>query len=331
MSMFQKLFKSIQGNSVYIRTHNFPDPDAIASAFALQKLLEKYSISSKIFYGGKIDRLSTNKMIDQLGIEMYNLDEWKEESSEVNRILVDTQIGNSNLGDMNGHDVICVDHHPAFHDITYRFSDIRSEVGACVSIVASYYLEEGVPISKEVATAIMYGLKIDTANLSRGVTRLDLDVFYQLYPLANLDYINMWELSTLQLSDMKAYAYAISNIEVIEDFSFANTGASCPEALVANISDFMLSIAEVRICIVFSVKENGIKLSIRSERNSYHSGEIAYRALQNIGNGGGHYSMAGGFVPCSNEEKEVERMMSLIKDRIFNIVMEEKRKENNQM
>lgn len=327
MTMFQKILENIHGNHVYIRTHNFPDPDAIASAFALQKLLEHYSISSRICYGGKIDRFSTNQMVEHLGIQMYDLEESKDILLQEDGILVDTQIGNSNLDYMRDSDVICVDHHPAFYDTIYRFSDVRPDVGACVSIVASYYLEEQVDIPVEVATAIVYGLKIDTANLSRGVTKLDLDVFYQLYPLANLDYINMWEYSTLQLSDMKAYAYAISNIEVIDDVSFANTGSSCPEALIANISDFMLSIAEVRICIVCSVKESGIKLSVRSERNSYNSGEIAYRALQDIGNGGGHYSMAGGFVPCGKDEQEREEMVLLIKNKMFQSVDEERQKQ----
>ncbi len=327
MSMFQKLLENIHGNHVYIRTHNFPDPDAIASAFALQKLLEHYSISSRICYGGKIDRFSTNQMVEQLGIQMHDIEECRDMLLQEDGILVDTQIGNSNIDSMRNADLICVDHHPAFYDTVYRFSDVRPNVGACVSIVASYYLEEKVEIPTDVATAIVYGLKIDTANLSRGVTKLDLEVFYQLYPLANLDLINMWECSTLQLSDMKAYAYAISNIEVIGDVSFANTGSSCPEALIANISDFMLSIAEVRICIVCSVKESGIKLSIRSERNSYNSGEIAYRALQDIGNGGGHYAMAGGFVPCSKEEEEKEQLVLLIKNRMFQAVEEERQRQ----
>ena len=39
MSKLNDLVALFQGCPVYIQTHNFPDPDAIASAFGLQKLL----------------------------------------------------------------------------------------------------------------------------------------------------------------------------------------------------------------------------------------------------------------------------------------------------
>ena len=46
MSKITDLIALCQGNPVYIQTHNFPDPDAIATAFGLQKLLEEYGITS---------------------------------------------------------------------------------------------------------------------------------------------------------------------------------------------------------------------------------------------------------------------------------------------
>ena len=37
-----KLVELLKGNVVYIQTHNFPDPDAIASAFGLQYFLKQH-------------------------------------------------------------------------------------------------------------------------------------------------------------------------------------------------------------------------------------------------------------------------------------------------
>ena len=40
MKKLQSLIDLCKGRRVYIQTHNFPDPDAIASAFGLQRFLE---------------------------------------------------------------------------------------------------------------------------------------------------------------------------------------------------------------------------------------------------------------------------------------------------
>ena len=50
MRDLKKLVTLCQGHPVYIQTHNFPDPDAIASAYGLQKLLEIYGTESELCY-----------------------------------------------------------------------------------------------------------------------------------------------------------------------------------------------------------------------------------------------------------------------------------------
>lgn len=60
------LFDLCKDKVVWIQTHNFPDPDAIASAFGMQKLLEAKGISSKLCYEGVIDKLSSTKMLELL-------------------------------------------------------------------------------------------------------------------------------------------------------------------------------------------------------------------------------------------------------------------------
>ena len=57
MSDFLDLVELCKGHNIYIQTHNFPDPDAIASAYGLQKLLLFYEIPSTLCYDGRIDKL----------------------------------------------------------------------------------------------------------------------------------------------------------------------------------------------------------------------------------------------------------------------------------
>ena len=48
-----KMIDSFTHRHVFIQTHNFPDPDAIASAYGLQYLLHSRGLESTIIYKGK--------------------------------------------------------------------------------------------------------------------------------------------------------------------------------------------------------------------------------------------------------------------------------------
>ncbi len=65
-----ELVDLLKGRRVFIQTHNFPDPDAIASAFGLQVLLEKFNITTIICHHGCVERAATANMIAEFGIEM---------------------------------------------------------------------------------------------------------------------------------------------------------------------------------------------------------------------------------------------------------------------
>lgn len=315
------MMESIQGNHVYIQTHNFPDPDAIASAFGLQILLNYRGIKSTICYQGKIDKYSTKKMIETLNIEILPLNEIKDLNDKDEFVLIDSQAGNANLVDVMGNKIICIDHHPSFGISNYLYCDIRPRTGACASIIASYFIESDISITQEVATALMYGIKVDTANLSRGVSNLDLNMFYALYNLCDMDLINSLETSTLQFSDLNAYANAIKSIKVYDNISFANTGNHCPEPLIASISDFMMLIAGVNLCVVYSIKVDGIKISVRSDAGSFDAGQLTNDALFGIGSGGGHPTMAGGFVPFTELHEKVDELIEQIENNFIDTVI----------
>ncbi|NLZ81456.1 MAG: DHH family phosphoesterase [Clostridiales bacterium] len=322
MNRFYSLLQTIKSEHVFIQTHNFPDPDAVSSAFGLQKLLELNKISATICYKGDINRSLAARMIDVLNIELFNIDEINEMSIHDEIILVDSQKGNSNILDFVGRETICVDHHPTFQKETYLFEDIRPWVGACASIISEYYVENNIAIDKKVATALLVGIKIDTANLTRNVSDLDLDMFYYLYKRADLDLLKQCEENRLEFSDLKSYSYAINSIEVYGNVIFANPGVNCSESIIAHISDFMLSLSEVKFSIVYSIKEDGIRLSVRSKDNSYDAGEITNIALKGIGSGGGHDTMAGGQIRLNGENHTEEELGQKIIARFLDTINE---------
>ena len=177
MTRFEQLLEQINREHVYIQTHNFPDPDAIASAYGLQRLLETRGIRAMICYKGKIDRYSTDKLREILGIELHNVENLGAILSDEDEvILVDSQKGNSNIIDITGDEIICIDHHPYNDKSSYRFMDIRPQNGACATMIAEYFVENDVPMDEKIATALTYGIRIDTNNLTRGVSKLDIEM-----------------------------------------------------------------------------------------------------------------------------------------------------------
>jgi nanoRNase/pAp phosphatase (c-di-AMP/oligoRNAs hydrolase) len=215
MDKLSQLINVIKGHKkVFIQMHNSPDPDAIGSAVGLQYLLSQKGIISQICYKGEIDKYNTQKMIDLLNIAVVNISDIKRMSEKDYIILVDSQKGNSNVTDFLAHEVAAIDHHPIFQKVNYIFEDIRPQIGACSTIIAKYFVESNTNIPKNIATALLYGVKMDTLDLTRGVSYDDLDMFCMLYKMSDIDIINKIQINTLQFEELIAYGNAIKNIKV---------------------------------------------------------------------------------------------------------------------
>ncbi len=300
MQEFLDLIDYCGGKNVYIQTHNFPDPDAIASAFGLQKLLEHFGVASTLCYFGKIDKLSTRKMTELLHITLLPQEEIEPRMRPEDPIIcVDSQKSGGNIRDFVGEEVACIDHHPTYAQASYRYADIRM-TGSCATLIAQYYRQLRIPMPGDVATALLYGLKTDTAHFTRGVTPLDIEMFAFLFPLADAETLTDLEKNTMEFQDLRAYGSAIENIRVYGRLGIAAIPFACPDALIALVADFILSLEEVEIAIVYAWREREIKFSVRSEEPSVHAGELANRALRGLGNGGGHAEMAGGAIGREN-------------------------------
>ena len=51
---WKQLIDVLKGKRVFLQTHNFPDPDALASAYGMQVFLKANGIASTICYAGFI-------------------------------------------------------------------------------------------------------------------------------------------------------------------------------------------------------------------------------------------------------------------------------------
>lgn len=298
----QELIDLLRGHRVFIQTHNFPDQDAIASAFGLQVLLRHFGIETTICHHGAVERAVTANMVTELGIEMLGdeLDEGSMMTEKDYIITVDSQKGSGNIDDLIGDEVACIDHHPTFVAVEdYKFMDVRI-VGSCSTIIADYYRECGVEISENVATALLYGLKCDTRNFTRGVTPLDVDIYGYLFSKSNHQQIRRYQAAEIEYSELNAFSDSLRHIEIYNEVGFAYLNFSCKEGFIATVSDFILDIDLVKFVVVYAHRPNGFKFSVRSELDELDAGKIISEALKGVGSGGGHKTMAGGF---ADEEK----------------------------
>lgn len=296
MNKLDKLVCGLQNNHVFIQTHNYPDQDALACAKGMQMLLAARGKSSSICYNGHIDKYNTIKTIELLDINIYPTESIiMTKADEI--ILVDCQKGNSNVKDFIGQEVVCIDHHKEQDTSDYSFFDIRSSVGACSTIITEYFLENSIPIDTKMATALLYGIKIDTANLSRGICDLDIDMYCYLLKKADRNILRQLEGCNLKMKDLEAYKQAISDLRIYGGIGLANIGRDCSEGLIGSIADFLLSLNEVSFTLVHSYRNGGLKFSVRSENEEIDSSLVIKNILRGYGDGGGHATMAAGFIP----------------------------------
>ena len=282
------------GHKVVIQTHDFPDPDAVSAAFGLQYLLGLRGIPSEIVYFGKFDRVTLRLMSEELGVKLTASADYTgtEEDLVIN---VDGQKNNANFTDMVGTEIACIDHHPWVTEYEYPFIDHRI-VGACATIVFSYFKENNIEIPANVATALLYGIKVDTQNFTTGVKDADIDAFSVLNSLADPTLIARFDSNELEVVDLRAYGAAIQNFVTSDGVGFVHIPFDCPDRLIAMVSNFILSLDCVVLSVVYADRNGGLKFSIRSEVPGFMSGDWVQLALAGIGDGGGHPTMAGGII-----------------------------------
>lgn len=320
MTKLDSLLSVLHKHVVFIQTHNYPDQDALASAQGLKTLLERLGKHVIICYKGEIDKYNTIKMIELLHIELTPADSIEfRPDDEI--ILIDCQKGNINVKDYLGNEVACIDHHK-HSDAHYLFEDIRPNIGACSSIIAEYFIENNIFIDKILATTLTYGIRMDTSILSRNVSDLDLDMYCYLYKLADKNILRKLDTSSLKMQDLQSYYKAMSNLKIYRNVALVNIGDNSSEAILGQISDFLLTLKEIEFTIAHSYRNKGIKFSLRSESPALDAADIIKRALNGYGDGGGHATMAAGFIPNIQSKASAAALSSIIEERILDVITE---------
>lgn len=317
-----KLHELLAFDEIIIQCHDNPDADALASGFAVYHYLRANGKKARIVYGGRniIRKSNLKLMIQTLGIPIEHVERLNPPQLLV---TVDCQYGSGNVTHFDAQKVAIIDHHRVCVELP-EYSEIRSSLGSCATLVWTMLKEEGFDINEhqDLATALYFGLYTDTNNFGEIAHPLDKD----LRDEANFsrELMTRYRNANISLEELETAGAALMQSEYNEDYRFAIVKAgACDPNVLGIISDLLLEVDMVDICLVFSVQKDGVKISVRSCVKEVKANELADEICKGIGSGGGHFAKAGGFIYMKllNEayqeyciHREIEPRMELSED-----------------
>ncbi|HUH13176.1 MAG TPA: DHH family phosphoesterase, partial [Longimicrobiales bacterium] len=162
-----------------------PDPDALASALAVRALLQRLPAEAPIISLGELTRPENRRMADLLAIAVSTVGEGELRACE-RVITVDVQPPPRTGAP--GPRWAVIDHHPPEGDYDAEFLDIRPELGATATMLTEYLrAQDERRLGERLATALLYGIRTDTAMLTRGVTGADAAAYVFLQQRADAE------------------------------------------------------------------------------------------------------------------------------------------------
>jgi nanoRNase/pAp phosphatase (c-di-AMP/oligoRNAs hydrolase) len=267
-----------------------PDPDAIASACALGELVQGHARESAVAYMGEFTRPENAAMVSILKIPMgaYTPDILRPDTIIA---TVDAQPSFFKTGGPPRFDIV-VDHHPPSDLGDPGFSDVRPNYGSTSTIFSEYFHTAGLQLSKKSATALFYGLKVDTGNLTRNVSDADVDAFRHLRMLADENMIRTIELSQLPVETLDYFAVAITKKRIRRDVAFAYLGAVPNPDICVHIADFFIRLSGISWAVLACRSKERVVVIFRSDGFRKHAGRLAEALFTDFGSAGGHRTMA---------------------------------------
>ncbi|MGW8194955.1 MAG: DHH family phosphoesterase [Desulforhopalus sp.] len=293
------------------------DPDAIASALALKRLLWRKVQKTTICRVNAIKRSDNLALIKGLKITLPYIK--KVDTSAVTKwAMVDSQ--------PHHHKSLCqtkftivIDHHPPDPSLNVPFKDIREDYGAVSSMMTEYLKAAGVVPSAKLATALFYGIKTDTDNFARTSTCADIKAFHYLYPFVNKNIIKKIESSEINKKNLDDFRKAFEEIRLIGDTAYIHMGVVKDADSLVIIADFFLKMAEATWSMVSGIYGKKFIIILRNAGFRLDAGKIAKRLFGKLGSAGGHKSAARVEIPISTLEDEsvdLSKISEFVTDKI---------------
>lgn len=320
----EEVLSGVKRRPILVLAHNNPDPDTIASAFALDFLLrKKLGMRSVIGYGGVVTRAENKAMIHRLRIEMTRLTHL-DRSTYGGIAIVDGQPGTGNtlIKERSEPPLIVIDHHPVRRSsLRAPFHDIRPGQGTTSTILTEYLIAADLEPTRSLANALLYGIKADTKSLGRGASDTDFKAFRYLSPFTNPRVMGWIENPALSVDHFVDYHRGLARTNIYRDVATSYLGKIQSEAIIPQLADDLLRIEGVSWSLCLGVINEMIILSLRSTSRTYGAGNVIRKLVGKSGFAGGHRAMAGGQIPVQGlENSEINERASELIDKFLQLI-----------
>jgi len=279
------------------------DPDSIASAMAVKRLLWRKTASITISNINVIKRPDNIAMVRLLDVKLIQIN--KIDPKKYDRIvLVDSQPNHNDAFSMFTPQAI-IDHHP-YTGAKADYLDIRPSYGATASILTEYLRAAKIKPSIKLATGLFHAIKTDTSNFERKTLIEDIKAFQYLFRHANIHLAHKIEQCEISFDFLKYFNIALEKMRRRKGRIFTHVGTvTNPDACVV-IADFFARVQTVTWTIVSGFYNEMLIIILRNDGLRKNAGSVASQCFGQYGSAGGHKSMARAEIPAAILKKEVD-------------------------
>ncbi|WP_256299429.1 DHH family phosphoesterase [Haloarchaeobius salinus] len=305
--------------------HDNPDPDAIASAVALCRLAEAAGTDAEACYYGEISHQENRAMVNLLDLDLRTLGPEDDLGQFGGFALVDH--ARPSVNDQLPEEIhvdIVVDHHPPRGPVQGRYQDLRTDVGSTSTLLTDHFGRLGVPLDEPIATALLYGIQIDTDEFRREASRLDFEAAARLLPHVDEAVLDRIESPSVDGETMDTLARAIENREVRGSVLVTGVGSISDRDALPQAADKLLTMDGITCTLVYGFIDDVTYVSARARSTDVDLGETLRAAFDQIGSAGGHADMAGAQIPVTqafgefaDDDERDGAIRDVITDRFF--------------
>lgn len=279
------------------------DPDAIASAMALSRLIRSRVASVTLARVNDIARPDNLAMLRYLRVPLVK---WRPSlKKKIQRYaIVDSQ--SHHHPDFEGLDFsVVIDHHPKPDVLPDSgFIDIRPDYGSVSTMMTEYLYSAGIRPGRLLATALQYGIRTDTGIFGRNCTEVDLRAYHYLSRFGD-HALMMRILRSEYLPEWLPYfSRAFETLRPCGRGSFAWLGKVPSGDILVVVADFFLKVHGLRWVAVCGASGGRLIAVFRGGFGNMDLGEVASKVFAGLGGGGGHKNMARAEMPLADVPAE---------------------------
>jgi len=285
---------------ILVVMHDNPDPDAIASGWAIRVLVEEgLGIPVRLVAGGAIVRAENRHLVELLSPPLELVSEL-DESVGAAAVLVDCGLGTTNhIATREGiTPVAVIDHHVIGGETQgLPLADIRTDAAASASIAASYLRQQDIDPGMKLATAILYAIRSETSGGENNHSELDRSIIEWLTPWADPTLLAEIQNAPLDWDYFGDLVLAMQRTFVYGDVAFCYLPRAGAVEIVGEVADLLVRCRDIRRVLCAAVIDDELLLSARTEQSFDNAAELLQATLNGLGGCGGHAHRAGGKVP----------------------------------